>query len=59
VEASAARRDIDAAQNELAKLPDGTRAPAEAWIRKAEARRAALDAAQRLARDTAAALAKD
>jgi hypothetical protein len=59
IEASASRNDIDAARADLAKLPDAARAPAEAWIKKVEARRAARDAARRLASDTAAALGKE
>jgi len=59
IEASAAPGDLNAALADLAKLPPGVRAPAEAWIKKAEARNAALDTAQRLARDTAAAVGKE
>jgi hypothetical protein len=59
VEAQAARADVDAAVAELAKLPPDLRAPAEAWMKQAQARRAALDAANRLARDAAAALGKN
>jgi hypothetical protein len=59
IEAQAARTDVDAALAELAKLPADARAPAEAWIKQAQARRAALDAASRLARDAAATLGKN
>ena len=59
IDASAARADLAVALADLTKLPPGVRAPAEAWIKKAEARRAALDTAQHLARDTAAALGKE
>jgi hypothetical protein len=59
IEASAVRGDIAAARADLARLPAGVSAPAEAWSRKAEAREAALGAAHSLARDTAAALGKE
>ena len=59
LEASAARGDLNAVLADLAKLPPDVRAPAEAWMKKAEARNAALDTAQRLARDTAAAVGKE
>ena len=56
VEVDAARSDIAAALADLAKLPDATRAPAQGWITKAQARQAALAAARQLAADTASAL---
>ena len=59
LEASAARGDLNAVLADLAKLPPDVRAPAEAWVKKAEARNAALDTAQRVARDTAAAVGKE
>jgi hypothetical protein len=59
IEAQAARANVDAALAELTKLPGDLRAPAEAWIKQAQARRAALDAANRLAHDAAAALGKN
>jgi hypothetical protein len=59
IEAQAARADVDAAVVELTKLPGDLRAPAEPWIKQVQARRAALDAANRLARDAAAALGKN
>jgi len=43
---------------ELSKLPPDARAPAQAWIKKAEARTAAIAAAQSLAQTALAALAK-
>lgn len=59
IEGAARRRDIDAAVAELGQLPPDVRAPADAWIKTAQARRAALDGAGRLASDAAAALGKD
>jgi hypothetical protein len=58
IEAKAARGDIDAALAEFPRLPEAARAPAAAWIRKAETRRAALDIAGRLAHDAVGALGK-
>ena len=58
IEAAAGKNDIDEALSELAKLPAPVRAPAEGWIKRAEARRAGLDAASRLSRAAAAALGK-
>ncbi|MET0868139.1 MAG: hypothetical protein ABWY35_08555 [Pseudorhodoplanes sp.] len=58
LEMRAGNADIRGALNELAKLPEDARAPAQAWIRKAEARNAALAAAQTLAQSALAALAK-
>jgi hypothetical protein len=57
-EAKAARADIAGALGELAQLPASARAPAQAWIEKAEARQAAIDAGRRLAGDALAALGK-
>jgi CBS-domain-containing membrane protein len=48
--------DIDSALADLGKLADATRAPAQAWIAKAQARQAALTAARQFAADTARAL---
>ena len=45
-----------AALADLGKLADATRAPAQAWIAKAQARQAALAAARQFAADTARAL---
>ena len=43
IEADAGRGELSAALAELAKLPADVRAPAEPWIKKAQARAAALD----------------
>ncbi|HEY0223254.1 MAG TPA: hypothetical protein VGC38_01935 [Pseudolabrys sp.] len=56
IEIEAAHNDTAGALNDLAKLPDATRAPAQAWIAKANARQAALTAANAFALDTARAL---
>ncbi len=58
VEVAAAHADIGAALGELGKLPDAARAPAQAWIKKAEARQAALTAARMFAAQSALALGK-
>jgi hypothetical protein len=50
--------DIAGALTELATLAPAARAPAQAWIAKAEARNAALAASRALAADALAALAK-
>ncbi len=57
-EARAARADIAGAVAELAKLPAPVRAPAEEWIKKAEARNAAVAASRRLAGDALGALGR-
>jgi hypothetical protein len=51
VEAKAARSDIDGALDELAKLPPAIRAPAEMWIKKAQAHTTAIAASRQFARD--------
>jgi hypothetical protein len=56
IEVKAAHGDIAGALAELAKLPPAVRAPALAWIAKAETRAKALDAGRRLAADAIAAL---
>jgi hypothetical protein len=56
-EAKARQADLAGALAELAKLPAPVRAPAEPWIKKAEARQAAVAAAQRVASGALAALA--
>ncbi len=56
IEVKAANGDITGALAELAKLPPAVRAPALAWIAKAETRAKALDASRRLAADAIAAL---
>jgi len=54
----AARDDLAGAVAELAKLPPSERAPAESWIKQAQARTAAIDASRRLAADALAGLGK-
>jgi hypothetical protein len=56
IEIDAAKADIPAALADLGKLNDATRAPAQAWIAKAQARQAALAQASRYAADMARAL---
>ncbi|HEY5306819.1 MAG TPA: hypothetical protein VIJ52_09175 [Pseudolabrys sp.] len=56
VEIDAAKADISAALSDLGKLNETTRAPAQAWIAKAQARETALADARRYAVDTARAL---
>ena len=56
IEVRAAQADIDGALAELAKLPAAARAPAQAWIAKAQARGKAVEASRRLAADSVAAL---
>ena len=58
VEVKAARADLAGALAELAKLPDAARAPAEAWIKQAQARAAAIDASRKLAADALSGLSK-
>lgn len=53
IDHAAANADIGAALTDLSKLPEAARAPAQAWIAKANARQAALAAARSLAIDTA------
>lgn len=55
IETAVARADIDAASRELAALPAAVRAPAEAWIKAANARNAALEASRAFAADALAA----
>jgi hypothetical protein len=57
-EAKAARGDLAGALSELAQLAPTARAPAEAWIKSAQARTAAIDASRRLAADALAGLSK-
>ncbi len=57
-EAKAARADLAGALAELGELPAAARAPAEPWIKQAQARAAALEASRRLAADALAALGK-
>ena len=58
VEFKAVHGDIAGALAELASLPEAARAPAAAWIKKAQARAAALDASRKLAADSLAGLGK-
>jgi hypothetical protein len=57
-EAKASRGDLAGAVAELGELPPNARAPAEAWIKDAQARTAAIDASRRLAADALAGLSK-
>jgi hypothetical protein len=57
-EAKVSRGDIAGAVSELAQLPPDARAPAEAWIKSAQGRIAAIDASRRLAADALSGLAK-
>jgi hypothetical protein len=54
----AARGDLAGARADVDKLPPDARAPADAWLKKAQARTAALDASRRLASDALAGLGK-
>jgi hypothetical protein len=56
LEIEAAKADIAAALTDLGKLPAATRAPAQGWIVKAQARQAALAAVRQYAAATARAL---
>jgi hypothetical protein len=58
VTSAAQRDDVAEARRELMQLPASERAPAQAWIAKADAREAALAAARQFASDTLAALSK-
>ena len=58
VTASALRNDFGEARRELLTLSPADRAPAQAWLDKAEARDAALAASRHFASDAMAALAK-
>jgi len=57
-EIEAAHAAIDDALTDLGKLDAATRAPAQDWIRKAQARQAALAAARQFASETTYALGK-
>jgi hypothetical protein len=57
IEAKARQGDIAGALAELRKLPETVRARAAAWVKKAEARQAAIAAAQRVEDSALAALA--
>ena len=58
IEVAAAHADIGAALADLGKLNEQARAPAQAWIAKAQTRQAALAAARQFAADTARVLGK-
>jgi hypothetical protein len=58
VEIKAGRGDLSGALQELGKLPAPVRAPAQAWIDKAQARAAAIAASRAFAADALMALAK-
>ncbi|MBR1088745.1 hypothetical protein JQ621_14855 [Bradyrhizobium manausense] len=58
VTAAALRNDFAEARRELKTLSDADRAPAQAWLDKADARDAALDASRKFAEDALAGLAK-
>jgi len=58
IEVRAENADIQGALTELAKLPPDARAPAQAWIAKAEARNAAIAAARDLSQNALNALTK-
>jgi hypothetical protein len=52
----AAHGDIPAALADIARLPEGARSLADGWVKKAQAREAALGASRRIAADALAAL---
>ncbi len=58
IEAKAARADIAGALAELGALPAAARAPAAAWIGKAQARTAAIELSRRLAGDALSGLSR-
>lgn len=51
IEVAATRRDVAAARAELNKLAPAARAPADAWMKKVDARQAALDVSNKLSAD--------
>jgi hypothetical protein len=58
IEARAALGDVDACLAELQKLQPAARAPAEAWIKKSQERRTAIESSRQFARDALAALGR-
>jgi inner membrane protein len=58
IEINASKGDLAGALAELADLPPAARAPAGAWIDKAQGRSAAVEASRRLAADALAGLSK-
>ncbi|MBV9557587.1 MAG: hypothetical protein JO254_10950 [Pseudolabrys sp.] len=58
LEVKTARNDVTGAQADIAKLPEKARAPADAWLKKVEARNAARTAADALVADATRGLGK-
>jgi hypothetical protein len=58
IEIDASKADLSAALVELAKLPPAMRAPADAWIERAQRRSAALEAGQQLVAQSLAGLSR-
>jgi hypothetical protein len=58
INAAAADGNLAAALADIAKLPDAARALTDAWVKKAQAREAAIAASQRIAADALAVLGK-
>lgn len=58
IDGDAARSDIPGALADIARLPDAARAPADAWIKKAQAREAAIAASRQIAANALASLGK-
>ena len=58
IDVDARRSDIAAALAEIARLPEAARSLAAPWVKKAEAREAAIAASRRIAADALAALGK-
>jgi hypothetical protein len=58
INADAAHADIAGALADIARLPESIRTLADSWVKKADARNAALTASRRVAADALAALAK-
>ncbi len=58
ISAKAANADVAGALVDLAKLPPTVRAPAQAWIEKAQARIAAIETSRKIAADAIHALGK-
>ena len=58
IDVDARRSDIAAALAEIARLPEAARSLAAPWVKKAEAREAAIATSRRIAADALAALGK-
>lgn len=58
IETEAARLDVAGALDDLAKLPEPVRAPAQSWIEKAQARVKAIATSRQLAADAIGALGR-